>query len=102
GQGRGQAEEVERLFPPETDPFFRAERIHPRNATMLPAGFSILVAIGGAGTLAWGEKELGVRRGDSVLIPFGAGDCSLRGPVEAIRCLPPNPVAPDSSAPSFR
>lgn len=102
GRGERQAEGVERLFPPEADPFFRAERIHPRDAATLPAGFSILVVTGGSGTLSWGQRGLGVGRGDTVLIPFGAGDCSLDGAVEAIRCLPPDPAAPDSSAPSFR
>jgi mannose-6-phosphate isomerase len=102
GRGERQAEGVERLFPPEADPFFRAERIHPRDAATLPAGFSILVVTGGSGTLSWGQRGLGIGRGDTVLIPFGAGDCSLDGAVEAIRCLPPDPAAPDSSAPSFR
>jgi mannose-6-phosphate isomerase len=102
GRGGRQAEGVERLFPPEADPFFRAERIRPRSAATLPAGFSILVVTGGTGTLSWGQGGLNVGRGDTVLIPFGAGGCSLHGTVEAIRCLPPDPLAPDSSAPSFR
>jgi mannose-6-phosphate isomerase len=101
-RGGRQADGVERLFPREADPFFRAERIHPRDAATLPAAFSILVVTDGSGTLSWGKRGLGVSRGDTVLIPFGAGDCSVLGTVEAIRCLPPDPVAPDSSAPSFR
>jgi mannose-6-phosphate isomerase len=102
GRGGQQAGGVERLFPREADQFFRAERIHPRDAATLPAGFSILVVTDGTGTLSWGQRGLGVSRGETLLIPFGAGDCSLHGSVEAIRCLPPDPVAPDSSAPSFR
>ena len=93
---------VDLLFPAQADPFFRAERIRPAGAVSLPAAFSILVLVGGSGTLEWGERRLSVRRGDTVLIPFAAGDCVLRGSVDAVRCLPPDPAAPDASEPTFR
>jgi len=94
---------VDVLFPAEADPFFRAERIRPSDASPLPAGFSILVVIAGSGTLLWGEKKImRVNRGDTVLVPFAAGDCLLRGSLDAIRCLPPDPAAPDASVPMFR
>jgi hypothetical protein len=35
----------------------------------------------------------------TVLVPFAAGDCRLVGSVEAVRCMPPDPDAPDASAP---
>jgi mannose-6-phosphate isomerase len=60
------------------------------------------VMLGGSGTLEWSERRLSVRGGDTVLIPFAAGDCVLRGSADAVRCLPPDPAAPDASAPSFR
>jgi mannose-6-phosphate isomerase len=94
---------VDVLFPGEADPFFRAERIRPSDTSPLPAGFSILVVIGGFGTLLWGdEKVMRVNRGHTVLVPFAAGDCLLRGSLDAIRCLPPDPAAPDESVPMFR
>ncbi|MGH2676183.1 MAG: class I mannose-6-phosphate isomerase [Actinomycetota bacterium] len=93
---------VDLLFPREADPFFRAERIRPRGTAPLPAGLSILVVTAGSGTLQWGERRLEVGRGDTVLIPFAAGDCVLNGPLEAVRCMPPDPAAPDASAPTFR
>ena len=40
---------VERLFPPEADAFFRAERIRPRPSSPLTREFSILVVLEGAG-----------------------------------------------------
>jgi mannose-6-phosphate isomerase len=100
--GRGGRPGVDLLFPAEADPFFRAERIRPGDAASLPAAFSILVLISGSGTLEWGDRRLSVGRGDTVLIPFAAGDCVLRGSVDAVRCLPPDPAAPDASSPTFR
>jgi mannose-6-phosphate isomerase len=99
--GRGRRPGVDLMFSSEADPFFRAERIRPADASPLPAAFSILVVTGGSGTLEWQDRGLDVGRGDTVLIPFASGDCVLRGAVEAVRCLPPDPAAPDVSAPTF-
>ena len=94
---------VEVLFPPEADPFFRAERIRPAGSSTLPASFSIVVVIDGVGTLETRDRAVReVSRGDTVLIPFAAGDGVLSGSLEAIRCLPPDPATPDVSAPTFR
>jgi mannose-6-phosphate isomerase len=90
------------LFPAEADPFFRAERIRPPGSTPLPPSFSILVITAGSGTLRWGSAGREVARGDTFLIPFASGACELSGTVEAVRCLPPDPAAPDASAPDFR
>jgi mannose-6-phosphate isomerase len=92
---------VEPLFPAEADPFFRAERIRPGDVASLPAAFSILVVTEGSGSLEWSRRGVDVGRGHTVLIPFAAGDCLLRGSVEAVRCLSPDPEAPDSSVPTF-
>lgn len=102
GRGPGRQPGVDRLFPTETDPFFRAERIRPVGATPLPATFSILVVIAGSGALQCREGSLDLARGDTVLIPFAAGDCVMRGSVDAVRCMPPDPASPDVSAPTFR
>jgi mannose-6-phosphate isomerase len=94
---------VEVLFPPEADPFFRAERIRPRGTAPLRPSFSILVVTAGSGTLRWGsERVRDVGRGDTVLIPYAAGHSELSGSVEAVRCLPPDPAAPDASVPGIR
>jgi mannose-6-phosphate isomerase len=86
GQGAGR-----RLLPAEADPYFRAERV--RGGDELAAGFSILVALAGSGTLA-GRP---LRRGETVLVPHAAGPCALGGAVEAIRCRPADPAAQDGA-----
>jgi len=94
---------VDVLFPAEADPFFRAERIRPRDAASLPAGFSILVLTLGRGHLEFGTGgSMEMVRGNTVLVPFAAGDCRLVGSLEAVRCMAPHPDAPDVSAPVFR
>ena len=93
---------IEVLFPEEADPFFRAERIRARGTVALPAGLSILVVTAGLGRLEWGGGALDFARGGTVLIPFGAGECLLRGSFEAIRGMPPDPGAAEASAPTFR
>jgi hypothetical protein len=56
----------------------------------------------GRGRLEFGTSEsLEVGRGTTVLVPFAAGDCRLVGSLEAVRCMPPDPDAPDTSAPAF-
>jgi mannose-6-phosphate isomerase len=94
---------VENLFPSEADPFFRAERIRPPDTSPLPAGFSVLVVTRGEGRLETGSGAvLGLERGATVLIPYAAGECGLGGAIEAVRCLPPDPDAPDDPAPAVR
>jgi mannose-6-phosphate isomerase len=84
---------VERLFPPEADGFFRAERIRPRPSSPLPREFSILVVLDGNGRLATEAGELQLRRGATVLLPWAAGEGALEGQLEVLRCLPPEAVA---------
>jgi mannose-6-phosphate isomerase len=80
---------VERLFPPEADDFFRAERIRPVPSSPLPQGFSILVVLSGEGRLATEAGELPLQRGATVLVPWSAGEGVLDGRLEVLRCLPP-------------
>jgi mannose-6-phosphate isomerase len=97
---------VEVLFPPEADAFFRAERIRPKDsadAVPMPAGFSILVVTEGEGRLQWSAGGVvDVRRGSTVLVPYGTGGCTLVGAVAAVRCMPPDPDALDADAPRVR
>jgi mannose-6-phosphate isomerase len=82
---------AERLFPAEADPYFRAERLRPDPAVSLEAAFSILVVTEGSGQLETRGGFLELVRGDTVLVPFAAGSGAVRGRLEAVRCLPPDP-----------
>jgi mannose-6-phosphate isomerase len=77
------------LLPEAADPYFRAERV--RGGDELDAGFSILVVLAGSGSLD-GEP---LQRGSAVLVPHAAGALTLTGDVEAIRCRPADPNAPE-------
>ena len=79
---------VETLFPPEADPYFRAERIRPAPTTLEPA-FSVLIVTEGTGGLEGDGWEMRLGRGDATLVPHAAGACELAGPVEILRCMPP-------------
>jgi mannose-6-phosphate isomerase len=79
------------LLPPAADGFFRAERLRPAPAVTLERAFSILVVVDGEGRLSTEDGDATVARGDTLLIPNAAGAAELRGSVDAIRCLPPDP-----------
>jgi mannose-6-phosphate isomerase len=80
----------ERLFPEDADAFFRAARIEADGSSPLSAEFSVLIALEGRGELVAGDgTRLELVRGDSILVPFAAGECHVKGAVELIRCLPP-------------
>jgi mannose-6-phosphate isomerase len=77
------------LLPPAADPYFRAERV--RGGDTLDPGFSVLLGLGGEGTL----EGIPVKRGSALLLPFAAGPLELIGDVEALRCRPPDPGSPE-------
>jgi mannose-6-phosphate isomerase len=91
GAGPGQGTGVERVFPTESERFFRAERLLPRPVVELDASFAVLVVLEGEGELATADGTLALRRGMTVLVPYAAGTAELRGELEVIRCLPPAP-----------
>jgi mannose-6-phosphate isomerase len=80
----------ERLLPPAADPFFRAERVG--GGTELDAAWSVLVVTSGNGVLdTRAGGALSLRRGETVLVPYGAGPAAVSGDVDLVRCLPPAP-----------
>ena len=84
------------LLPAAADPYFRAERV--RGGDRLAPSFAVLLVLEGEGALGSGAgDELELRRGNTVLVPFGAGATTLTGEVEAIRCLPPAPTAAEGA-----
>lgn len=85
-RGRSLSQATGSLLPAEADPFFVAERV---GAGRLTASFSVLVVTSGTGTLsAETGAPIPVRHGSTVVIPYGAGACTLAGDVTAVRCLP--------------
>jgi mannose-6-phosphate isomerase len=75
-----------KALPEAADPYFRAERVTGGDA--LDPGYSILVGLGGDGTLTTDEAELRFGRGSTVLLPYAAGTATLHGDVEALRARP--------------
>nr|WP_221219576.1 class I mannose-6-phosphate isomerase [Prauserella isguenensis] len=81
------------LLAPLADGFFRADRLRPSeapsDAVTLTPGFAVLVAIDGAGTLTSDRGGSAIARGDTVVVPYGAGPLRLSGGVTVLRCRPP-------------
>jgi mannose-6-phosphate isomerase len=89
---RDQRSGASTLFPPESERYFRAERLRPAHALELDPSFAVLVVLEGEGELASASGTLALRRGMTVLLPHAAGATELRGELEALRCLPPAPM----------
>jgi mannose-6-phosphate isomerase len=80
------------LFPVEADSFFRADLVAAETA--LEPEFSVLVGCAGTGTLVSDSFEpVVIRRGSTILVPYGAGRIEVTGTCQAIRCRPPSPSA---------
>ncbi|MFL6112973.1 MAG: class I mannose-6-phosphate isomerase, partial [Catenulispora sp.] len=69
------------LLPAAAGQFFRAAPC--RRGDLLERGFSVLVITAGRGTLAGERDHLTVRRGETLLIPYAAGELRLDGDVGA-------------------
>jgi len=70
--------------------FFRAERI--RGGAVLDPSFGVLVVLDGEGALRTEKAgEVPLHKGETVVLPYAAGESTVDGDVAAIRCLPPVP-----------
>jgi mannose-6-phosphate isomerase len=79
-------------YPAEADAFFRADRLEVGELpSTIPAGYGVLIVLDGSGRLATSEGgELAIARGDTILLPYAAGDATLEGPgLAAILARPP-------------
>jgi mannose-6-phosphate isomerase len=83
---------VETLFPAAADAFFRAERLE--GGAQLEQAFAVLLITGGSGVLHGDDWKMDIARGDAILVPYAAGAYALEGSVQALRCMPPPPMAP--------
>jgi mannose-6-phosphate isomerase len=76
------------FFPVEADSFFRADEV--AEGSQLEPSFALLVVVAGDGALRTEDGwSLPLRRGSTVLVPYGAGICEVTGSCRVIRCRPP-------------
>ena len=77
------------LFPAEADAVFRAQRVSIHGSFAFAAGYCVLVVLEGEGVLEWDDGAIVLSKGETVLVPYAAGDLTLRGTLTVLRCLPP-------------
>lgn len=82
---------VTRLLPARADTFFRASLVDVVDPVVFEPGYAILVVVSGEGRLAYSAGTLPVRRGSTILVPYGAGRTTFEGHFQALRGRPPNP-----------
>lgn len=82
---------VSDLFPAAAREFFAARRVRCSGEVGFhEPGFAVIVVTGGSGSLRWEGGAEGVERGETWVVPHGAGAARFSGDVEAIVCLPPS------------
>lgn len=94
------ASSLRTLFPEEAADFFRASLATCRNGAVAlgSASFAVLVVAAGVGELRWGSERQDLRRGETWVVPYGAGPLEVAGDnLDVIVCLPPS-VSAECSA----
>jgi mannose-6-phosphate isomerase len=76
-------------LPRDAERYFRVARHAVDDTVVLPPGFRIVIGVDGDGAMTgdWGTER--IRRGSTVLVPYGAGDLEVRGRVTFVECSPP-------------
>lgn len=92
----GTSDAVTNVLPELASDFFRVDSIH---CAERPAEFdselSLLMCVSGSARIAPSEGEaIELRRGDTALVPFGAGPVETLGDATILRCRPPLPARP--------
>ncbi len=103
--GSARVATVEDLLPAASRPYFRAQRVHGGHTARLEPSFAVVLVDSGRGDLRGDGWEVAVQRGNTLVVPWGAGAVSVEGQVDLLRCLPPlpadaakdDPGAPDTS-----
>jgi mannose-6-phosphate isomerase len=90
---RGRRGDAERVLPAAADPFFGLEWVTPDGSRTVAAGFAIIVAVAGTGSITWSDGELGLHGGQTALMPHSAGAWEVSGDLEVLVCRPPRPQA---------
>lgn len=88
----GLDESIVDLLVPGAAGFFLADRLHPRPALALDPSFTVLVVLDGKGSLKTERGgDLALAKGDTVVVPYAAGQAEVSGELTIIRCRPPAP-----------
>lgn len=74
------------LLPGAAD-YFRADRVVGGDKWC--AGFAVVVVTAGRGALCGEGERLDVRRGETVVVPYAAGNVRLEGDCQVLLCRPP-------------
>lgn len=98
--GSGPGDDAADLLAPAARPYFRARRFGRSHPGPVAPSFAVLIGTWGQGRLVGEGWEAPVRRGSTLVVPWAAGEVSVDGPVELIRCLPPLPADAASDWPS--
>jgi mannose-6-phosphate isomerase len=99
--GPAPAEAVQDVMPPAANPYFRAQRIFGQGAVRLEASFAVVVVLSGQGSLDGDGWSQTIKRGDTLVVPWGSGAVRATGEVELLRCLPPLPADAKTDDPSI-
>lgn len=79
------------VLPIQGHTYFRLDRIHVNGVRRLAACYEVLVVIDGVGAITSDAGTLPVRKGQTILLPYGVGPRELSGRVTVLRCRPPKP-----------
>jgi mannose-6-phosphate isomerase len=78
------------LFPSEATEFFSARLVRCSDIVETDEpSFAVLVITRGSGVLRWDGGAQPVERGETWVVPFGAGRTRFNGSLDVIMCLPP-------------
>jgi mannose-6-phosphate isomerase len=89
------------VLPPPAEPFFRTEMVSGCSEARLQPGFSVVVGVAGTGELRANFRggAVALRRGTTVLVPYGAGVTTVTGNVDVVVCRPADPATNRPSRP---
>ena len=86
------------VLPPAADAYFRAQHLDTRSAPVtVDAGFAVIVALDGAGTITVDDGVHPLAKGDVLLMPYEAGAWVADGALTCVACRPPAPDAPEAA-----
>jgi mannose-6-phosphate isomerase len=90
--------ERQEVLPSPARPFFRIERV--RDGAVLEPSYAVLIVADGSGWLSTAASTDPIQRGETIVVPHGAGVSAVTGPVTVLRFLPPLSCAATIPAPA--